>query len=312
MNKIKLFLNQFFTRANLYKVLVIFIIGILSRYLINNYLAISYLLYSSALAGPIILIYEYLISFNLSIIPLENLGSGLKVYIKEFFYWMLSRILGKKAYILNMNPNPGNNRSNFYTWVNDKTPASSNKGSDSNQKMLSEINKPYEYKYVEDKKYIKEPLKPSDVLIEESVYREMKIPNNKGIEGPSYILGVKYSQDFYPGNFESVYVIGGATNPWYYQLLWKNREYGERYEDFMKKFNPYDGIGAVLAAETNEELPKEIINLMYGYGLNPIPDNMSTKEKCKYFSQIPFTESGLNIVNRPNGVQDLIFKKKEI
>jgi hypothetical protein len=113
LNRIKSFSNQLFTPVNLSKIIIIFTIGILSRHLINtyfdinvfkDYLTLASLTYYSVFACFMTFIHELFSHFNISIIPnfLIEIGVYLSNLIKELFLWIMSRIIDKKAYILNM------------------------------------------------------------------------------------------------------------------------------------------------------------------------------------------------------------------
>nr|QWS06181.1 hypothetical protein [Clonostachys rogersoniana] len=113
LNKIKSFLNQLFTPVNLSKVIIIFIVGIISRYLVNtyfdinvfkDYLTLISLIYYSIFACFIAFIHELFSYFNISIIPnfLIELSLYLSNIIKELFIWIISKIIDKKLYISNL------------------------------------------------------------------------------------------------------------------------------------------------------------------------------------------------------------------
>ncbi len=117
-NIITTFFKRVFTPVNLSKVLVIFFVGFISRYLINDYFSINvfteYLTlisvtFYSIFATFVVFIHEYFSFFNISIIPnfiwniLSKLGLALKYFFVESFTWIYSKTWGKNVPILYMN-----------------------------------------------------------------------------------------------------------------------------------------------------------------------------------------------------------------
>lgn len=117
-NIITSLLKRIFTPVNLSKVIIIFVVGFTSRYLINEYLGINVfteyltlisITYYSVFAAFIIFIHELFSFFNINIIPNFVFNTWSKIYqIFEFifvkpFIWIYSITWGKNPYIFHMN-----------------------------------------------------------------------------------------------------------------------------------------------------------------------------------------------------------------
>lgn len=127
-NAIVSLLKRFFTPINLSKVIVIFLVGLVSRFLINDLLGVNVFIeywtwisitYYSGFAAFIVFIHEFFSFFKISIIPnfVWILGSKLS-QISEYlfvrpFIWIYSRTWGKNVHIFHMN-NPRNSSSSIY------------------------------------------------------------------------------------------------------------------------------------------------------------------------------------------------------
>lgn len=109
----KTFFNKLFTPVNLSKILVIFFIGLISRFLVNNYFDINVfkdylttisLIYYSTFTCFIVFIHELFSYFNIIIIPnfILEAFSWLNNLIKELLVWIISKIIDKKTYVSNM------------------------------------------------------------------------------------------------------------------------------------------------------------------------------------------------------------------
>ncbi len=127
-NAIISLLKRFFTPINLSKVIVIFFVGLISRFLINDLLGINVftdylswisITYYSGFAAFIVFIHEFFSFFKISIIPdfiwvlCSKLGQILEYLFVRPYIWVYSRTLGKNVHIFHMN-NPRNSSSSIY------------------------------------------------------------------------------------------------------------------------------------------------------------------------------------------------------
>ncbi len=127
-NAIISLLKRFFTPINLSKVIVIFFVGLISRFLINDFLGVNVFIeywtwisitYYSGFAAFIVFVHEFFSFFKVSIIPNFIWTLGLKLtQISEYlfvkpFVWIYSRTWGKNVHIFHMN-NPRNSSSSIY------------------------------------------------------------------------------------------------------------------------------------------------------------------------------------------------------
>ena len=114
----KSFFKKVFTPVNLSKAIVIFLVGFMSRYLINDYLNVNVfteyltlvsITFYTVFAAFVVFVHEFFSFFNVSIIPnfiwtiCSKLGIGLKYLFVEPFIWIYSRTWGKKVPMLHMN-----------------------------------------------------------------------------------------------------------------------------------------------------------------------------------------------------------------
>nr|YP_010303543.1 hypothetical protein MRV25_mgp21 [Purpureocillium takamizusanense]UNI92572.1 hypothetical protein [Purpureocillium takamizusanense] len=122
------FFKRFFTPINLSKVIVIFFIGLISRFLINDLLGINVftdylnwisLTYYSGFAAFIVFVHEYFSFFKISIIPnfvwglCSKLSQILEYLFVRPFIWVYSRTWGKNVHMFHMN-DPRNSSSSIY------------------------------------------------------------------------------------------------------------------------------------------------------------------------------------------------------
>nr|QWS06178.1 hypothetical protein [Clonostachys rogersoniana] len=287
-NSIKTFFRKLFTIENLIKILIIFFGGVFSRYLMGNYFntyvfencGIIYLICYSVLTSVVWFTHEFLTYVEIIISNhITDTFLILKSSIKEIILVIISKIPHKKAYVFNVNVDTSDN------------------------KFIER----YFPMYFPDES----PLKSPNLLEFPIINREINIPNKNVWDSSSYILGVKYIGEFELHNFKSLYVKSYSCHKLpLYKELWNKDQNDVSFLQFKSEFGPLDKVAKNLAKSTNDNLPKEIVRLMNSYALNPIPEDMSTKEKCKYFTLTPFYEFGPNVINRPDGAQDLFFKRK--
>lgn len=117
-NITKSFFKKVLTPVNLSKAIVIFLVGFLSRYLINDYLNVNVfteyltlvsITFYSVFAAFVVFVHEFFSFFNISIIPnffctmYSKLSIGLRYIFVEPFIWLYSRTWGKRVPMLHMN-----------------------------------------------------------------------------------------------------------------------------------------------------------------------------------------------------------------
>ena len=126
LNTIISLLKRFFTPVNLSKIIVIFLVGFTSRFLINNFLGINVfteyltlvsITFYSGFAAFIVFVHEFFSYFNVSIIPnfvwstCSRIGLALDFLFIKPFVWVYSRTWGKNIHVLHMNDTRNSNAS---------------------------------------------------------------------------------------------------------------------------------------------------------------------------------------------------------
>lgn len=160
-NTIISLLKRFFTRVNLSKVIVIFFVGFMSRYLINDflginvfteYLTLASITFYSGFAAFIVFVHEFFSFFNVSIIPnfvwsiCSKIGLALDYLFVKPFVWVYSRTWGKNVHILHMNDSRNSNSSIYIGNERDHYSSVGSHSIDSYYNRVAQQN-PYQVEY---------------------------------------------------------------------------------------------------------------------------------------------------------------------
>lgn len=158
-NIMKLFLNKFLTSTNLSKIIVIFIVGLMSRYLINEYLSVNVfteylsmvsITFYSFFATFVVFVHESFSFFKINIIPniiinmFNKVGIILRYILIEPLIYLYSITWGKYPNLLYIN-NSRNSRVTNSSYFNDNNYNQNNESYSPSETLRSESHYPNNY-----------------------------------------------------------------------------------------------------------------------------------------------------------------------